>query len=198
MISEIPNHKVSTLDYDVFYEAWYPKVRTAAYQIGLTGQDVEDAIHDIFTDLMEGQYLERYAPERAEFSTYIWSQVRGRLKTCRKRQNKRNSVEFCSVEFTGLYDRDEEYTNLRDDLGSVELVIMLNEVYKDLRQLRSTETKDLARLFNDLLTQVEQEGKTSTRKLQVGYGIKHQAITEQIKDLRNLPVIKALKRALQP
>lgn len=193
MISELPNHKIHTLDYDVFYEAWYPQIRKAAYQIGLIGQDVEDAIHDIFTDLLAGHYLERYDPGRAAFNTYIWSQVRGRLRTWRSKQSKRNSVEFA-----GLYDSDEGYIQPLDDIGNVELVVMLREVYRDLRQLPSTDTKDLARLFNDLLVQVEQEGKTSTRKLQVGYGIKHQAISEQIKDLRNLPVIKALKRSLQP
>ena len=193
MISDLPNHKIHTLDYDVFYEAWYPQIRKAAYQIGLLGQEVEDAIHDIFTDLLAGRYLEKYDPGRAAFNTYIWSQVRGRLRTWRSKQGKRNSVEFA-----GLHDSDEGYIQPLDDLGNVELVVMLKEVYRDLRQLPSTETKNLARLFSDLLMQVEQEGKTSTRKLEVGYGIKHQAISEQIKDLRRLPVIKSLKRALQP
>lgn len=189
------SHLVATQDYTVFYESWQSYIETAAKNWGLTGQDVEDATHDIFESLLVGRYLEKYDPARAEFSTYIWSQVRFRLMSWKKSKARRENV----TPAVDLFDSPDvmAQAEVEDSLGDMELEIVLGEVYQQLRQLPSTQTKDLARLFHDLHGQVEMEGKTSTRKLEGKYGIKHQAISEHVKELRKLPFIQTFRAALR-
>lgn len=193
MTTETVSHLVATRDYEVFYQAWYPLVETAARNWGLLGQDAEDAIHDIFTDLMAGGYLERYDQDRAAFSTFIWSQVRPRLMTWNRKKVRRETV----TPAVDLFESEAaDSIDGVDHLSDKELEVILVEVYQELKTLPATQTKDLARLFCDLHDQVEMEGKTSTRKLEGKYGIKHQAISAHVKELRKLPVIQSLRQVL--
>lgn len=195
MTTDQASHLVATQDYTVFCEAWQSYIETAARNWGLSGQDVEDAVHDIFVGLLAGHYLEKYNPAKAEFSTYIWSQVRFRLMSWKKAKVRREYVTPALDLFDSLAVAQREAEE--DALGEMELEVVLGEVYQQLRQLPSTQTKDLARLFRDLHEQVEMEGKTSTRKLEGKYGIKHQAISEHVKELRKLPFIQTFRAALR-
>jgi DNA-directed RNA polymerase specialized sigma24 family protein len=179
-------HTIPTTDFNSFYEAWNPKIQVALRQAGFFGDSAEDLSQDIFSDLFRGDYLSKYDSEKATFATYIWGHVQVRIRGRKRDFAKRGQREFVSdpIETKETTDRAVlRQSSSTDGAKMAELKTSLASVYQDLRTLPSTETKNLARLFKEIVSSIQSEGSFSQAELAAKLGYSRQAISSQIRDL---------------
>ena len=179
-------HLEATTDFETFYLAWEPKVQTAVRQAGFHGIDGDDLVQDIFTHLHQGGYLAKFDPEatfngkKTNFNTYIWGNIKVRILDRKRSLFTASQHEFVAEPVEVVKDDD----TMRDSgLINAELEAALESVYADLQHLPATESKDLARLFSDIVEAVRTEGKFSQADLAKKRGVSRQAISYQIRDL---------------
>ena len=173
------DHKVFTTDFSEFYLSWLPYVRTAVYGGGFQGADAEDLVADIFSELFIGRHLDKYDCEKAKFSTYIWSHVNFRIKGRRRQLWKLGQREFVADLTEGAHEPPMEDGNL----DMAEMASVIDAVSAELQQLPSTESKNLARLFSDIVEQIRTTGEFSQKLLAEKYNISRQSINNHVHDL---------------
>lgn len=186
-------HTEATTDFDQFYEAWLPKVQTAVHQAGFRYDYAEELVQDIFAWLWEGKYLERFDPSIAKFSTFIWGIIRLRIMDRKRELWKRNQRETVTDLTDPMYDAPTVEVGIEE----TELTLALKSVYDDLKQLPATETKDLARLFQDIVTMIAEEGDATQSGIGKLRGYSRQAIGQQINSLSKTKEAQRLKEFLK-
>jgi hypothetical protein len=193
-------HTIPTTDFDEFYESWHPKVQVALRQAGFFGESAEDLSQDIFGDLFRGDYLSKYDAARGTFATYIWGHVKVRILGRKRDFAKRGQREFVSdpIETKETTDRVIlRQSSATDGAKMAELKTSLASVYQDLRTLPSTETKNLARLFKEIVSAIQSQGYFSQAELAAKLGYSRQAISSQIRDLAKTRAARELYDVLK-
>ena len=193
-------HTIPTTDFDEFYDAWHPKVQVALRQSGFFGDSAEDLSQDIFSDLFRGDYLSKYDSAKGTFATYIWGHVQVRIKGRKRDLAKRGQREFVNdiIENKETTDRALlRQTSATDGTKMADLKASLASVYQDLRTLPSTETKNLARLFKEIVSSIQSEGHFSQAELAAKLGYSRQAISSQIRDLAKTRAARELYDVLK-
>ncbi|GAI75163.1 unnamed protein product [marine sediment metagenome] len=188
-----------TKDFTKFYNEWQPSVTAAVYQSGFKGFEAEDLVQDIFADLYAGGYLDKYDKDRAAFSTYIWGHVKVRISGRKRVLWKHNQREFVPKPL--ITNEGEEITfeapDPSDPFAETSLSITVDAISKELEALPATKSKNLARLFKDIVKMVQTEGEFSQTRLAQKYGISRQAVSYQIADLAKTNVLAKFREALK-
>ena len=188
--------RTATTDFDLFYEEWGGPVRSAIFQAGFQQADAEDLHQDIFHDLFRGGYLAKYDPSIGAFSTYIWGHVKIRIRGRKRDFWRRGQREFSPALNEDGSDSMPDIPDESDGLADTELSMLLDAVNSDLRHLPATESKDLARLFRDIVEQVVATGEFSQTDLAHKRGITRQAVSYQIRDLAKTSAMLRLRELL--
>lgn len=170
-----------TCDFDEFFANWEPRVRVLAVRRGLRNEELEDCVMSIMGDFWKGRYLQRYDPKKGKFTTYVYGLIRFRLSGYLQRLWERSQCEVANdVLLEGaagtLADPGEE-------IRQTEIAQALAEVYERLTEYPATRTKNLARLFADVVEQLQTTGKVSYTDIARKYGYSRQAISQQMQDL---------------
>lgn len=183
--------------FDQFYGDWFRVFRSMALQLGLSSSDSEDAAQSVMLGLWQGDYLTKYNPEVANFNTFIFTQARFRLLKARSELWKHGRLEVSVSEVWADDSDGGEAMGGEDELAQAELDEAIARVLVDLERLPATETKDLARLFREMLVQVRDEGKVTMSAIASSHGWSRQAISQQVADLRQVPAMRQLRAALR-
>lgn len=194
--SQILDHKTPTQDFSLFYEAWYPKVKVATIQAGFTDDDMDDLIADIFLDLYKGDLLKKFDPEKGSFCNYIWANVRIRIKARRYdlwQRSQREVIQDMQEPDEDVYPNEPAVDD--PELDNAELFATISLVAHQLEALPHTTTKNLARLFNDVVEQILTTGAFNCADVARKYGCTRQAISLQIKTLASTEALQAFKAA---
>lgn len=186
----------NTKDFTQFYNEWHQVVSNAVYRAGFRDHDAQDLIQDIFADLYSGGYLDKYDAEQGAFSTYIWGHVNIRIKDRKRSFWKRSQREFIPkpiIDDEGTEITFETADPDNSDMENTELSITVDHICKELDKLPATKSKNLARLFRDIVKQVTEKGEFSQTELARAYGCSRQAISYQVADLARTDAVKVLK-----
>lgn len=71
--------------FEEFVTQWEYKIRTCARNFGFNSDQTDDWYQDFLESMYRGRYIEQYDPTRAQFSSYIYTQIQTRLKNERRR-----------------------------------------------------------------------------------------------------------------
>ena len=163
---------------------------------GFIGTDLDEIVADIFASLFMGEYLKKYRASRAKFATYIYGHIRVRILSAKRALVKRHMREI-------IAEPDEDSkpdTSITSDLEEATTIPainqMLTEVYLQLSELPSTQTKNLARLFRELVEQVVLDGRISHTDIAKAHGYSRQAIGQQFADLMDTIPMRRLRLQL--
>ena len=77
----------------------------------------------------------------------------------------------------------EKRSSAEDGNVMAELKASLGAIYLDLQTLPATESKNLARLFKEIVSSIQSNGYFSQAELATKMGVSRQAISSQIRDL---------------
>jgi len=181
----------ATTDFNKFYTEWEPVVTASVSRNGFSGYDAEDLVQDIFVALNQGDYLVKYDPNIATFSTYIWGQINVRILDRRRALwKKSNSESVSSDDFLfAVPVKESGYSDIDFD-------ITVKLVYDELYKMPSTKTKNLAKLFFAIVDQIKTTGAFNQTVLAEDMGISRQAVSCQVRDLARTSVAQELKEAL--
>lgn len=187
-----------TKDFTQFYTEWKQVAANAVYRAGFHDHEAEDLVQDIFTELYAGNYLEKYDAKRGAFSTYIWGHINVRIMGRKRDLWKRSQREFIP---TPKYNSEGEEITFPDpvdesELGvfaDTELSMTVDAICRELDKLPATKSKNLARLFRDIVKQVTENGEFSQTELARKYGCSRQAISYQVADLARCDAVRQLK-----
>ena len=184
-----------TTNYDLFYANWEPRVRAMALRRGLRHEELDDCVAIIMSEFWAGDYLIKYDPTRAKFTTYIYSQIGVRITGYLSKLWKHGQREIANDELishVALTVADPS-----DDLALTEITQALADVYKRLSENPPNRTKNLARLFQDIVEQLNTEGKVNYAEIAKKYGCSRQAISLQVKSLLKAEPVVELKKVLK-
>jgi DNA-directed RNA polymerase specialized sigma24 family protein len=192
----------ATTDYGQFFAEWEYRIRAMAYRSGLRGDLLEEATQEIGVFLYQGRYLDKYDPNIGEFSTYIFGLIRVRITDFKRDLWKRGQREMIVQE---LFETDTHpFADPDDVAGSVEsaaavteLEVAIKSVYESLNKYPATKTKNLARLFRDMVAQVLRDdlapnGTINVQAIADQYGYSRQAMHAQVKTLMGTPEMQRL------
>lgn len=161
--------------FDEFLKDWDKKIRTAIRQWDFTEDDEDDIFQTLMLEFYEGNYLNIYDPLKASFSTFLYGFINTRMHAFNR--NRRNFMRR-TIDL-------EEIDNLVDD-EDIELGETLGIVSQLLSQLPVRGTRDLHRLFDDLVTQITVDGMKNQSALAESYNVSPAAMTAQMNDLREM------------
>lgn len=193
-----------TADFEKFYIEWRPTFEKIGSELGLKNEDLDDAVADTFRAIWEGDYLLRYNEGLASFKTYIYSQALGRMRNHFRDYVKRMKRGDVPIIITMEYGEErilDEADKLEDvdwDAvgGAHELVAIIRSTHELLTRYPSSATKDLARLFRDVIIDIDETGELNQSRLAEKYGLTRQALGQQIKHLRATRELIILRNAL--
>lgn len=191
-------NRAVTKDFTQFYTEWKQVVTNAVYKAQFHDPEAEDLVQEIFTELYAGHYLEKYDHERGAFSTYIWGHVNIRIKGRKRELWKRSQREFLlSPQYNNEGD-ETAFSNIKDEsetgvFTDTELSVTVDAICQELDKLPATKSKNLARLFRDIVKQVTEKGEFSQTELAKEYGCSRQAISYQVSDLARCDAVRSLK-----
>jgi RNA polymerase sigma factor (sigma-70 family) len=187
------SHTTPTTNFEEFYLAWEPKVKTAVYQAGFYGVYAEELFQDIFLELLKGDYLSKYESDKGTFANFIWGHVRVRILGRKRELGKQTQYEFVSDPI-----EDDEKSAIDDSgMEMAELKSSLSSIYLDLKTLPATESKNLARLFKEIVSAIQSNGYFSQVELASKMGVSRQAISSQIRDLAKTRAMRQLYDSLK-
>jgi hypothetical protein len=194
-------HAVPTLDYDEFFNDWGYKIRILARRQGFDGDMLEEVVQDIQVALFKGEYLEKYDPDMGDFDVYIFGNIRYFLLAARAKMFKRGQREVVVQDF---FDKDQSrrFEDQSDYIHVIEVSETLTTIHASLTKYPATKTKDLARLFRDMIEQVRDgqtspDGRVNLQAIADKYGYSKQAIHAQVKTLLGTNELKQLKSQLE-
>jgi len=179
-------HTIATTDFEQFFLSWEPKVQTALRQAGFFGVYAEELSQDIFLELFRGDYLAKYDSEKGTFANFIWGHIQVRILGRKRELAKRTQREFVSdpIETPETARSSiEKRSSAEDSNVMAELKASLGAIYLDLQTLPATESKNLARLFKEIVSSIQSNGYFSQAELATKMGVSRQAISSQIRDL---------------
>ena len=178
------------------YEEYLPQLRKIAHSVGVRTDDIEDAIQVVFEEFLTG-YAERYDPSKGSISAYFLGQSRYMFMNFRNRAIKKSAVSINNAYGSDAdAEGDSDFDISTDDAGieqfaSVESIReMMLQVIAKLETYKSTDTKNFARLFRDMVECYNEHGTVSSIHIAKKYGYTRQAVDQQVSDLRRLPIIK--------
>jgi len=171
-------HTIPTTNFEEFYKAWEPKVKVAIYNANFHGVYAEELSQDIFLDLYRGEYLSKYDSSKGTFANYIWGHIKVRILGRKKELGKLSEREIVNDPI-----ENELSASIDDGMLMADLKASLAAIYLDLESLPATESKNLARLFKEIVSSIQKNGYFSQAELATKMGVSRQAVSSQIRDL---------------
>ena len=185
----------ATTDFNEFAEEWTPRIRGVAASQGFRNADLDDATQSILTDLLAGDYLNKYDSKRGPFTTFIYGHIRIRLAGMRRAFWQRGQREVLT-DVPNAQDLDKPDEVTEELFGVSEVNQVLAAMHRKLLKMPATQTKDLARLFAQMIEQVAKDGQVSHTEIARSHGYSRQAISQQISDLMSTSQMAELHESL--
>jgi len=170
----------ATTDAEIFYTTWQPKLKLLAMRRNFGFEEAEDIGHDTCTFLITHGYLERFDPSRGTpFRTYIFGQAYMHMTEILSKRAQLRSREHAEET---ILDGDTSHTieAPEDAIARIEIADALALTLSKLREFPTTKTRDLAKLFVDLIKQAEKLGEQNATEIAKEYGYSRQGVQQQI------------------
>jgi len=137
--------------------------------------------------------------KKVAFTTYLYSYVKRRIYNRRQVLNKQDRtvslyrlVRSEDNETLQLVNLIEDKRNVPGPFQTEEFVSKITDVHNELTRLGSTDRKNLAVFFLDVVKQVVYEEKLDKRRLAKQWGVSYATICNWLAELRRFPKLKEI------
>lgn len=181
------------------YEQWSGRVATTIRRMGFKEEEVSDVMQELFTRFIEGKegktYLEIYNPSIAQFSTYMYSFVKPRLRGW-----SADSLHLSEKELPMFKDGDDMPIDFVDESAGRSFdekgnIVSFDDVESSLAMsqmighIREAGEELSATVLEEMIQQVK-TGKVNREMLRKKLGISAKVLKNKIDHLKDFPCVK--------